>query len=687
MNAGPAWQMQAPGVWATPIGEIESLDPLSLIGAEPRLDALRALGDACLPQAVESMTAATTPRQTVITLPLTDEEHIYGLGLQFMCVNQRGRTRVLRVNSDPKQDTGETHAPVPFYISSSGYGLLVNTARIVTIHCGSTVRRAPDLPPSVLDRNADPDWLPTPRSNLLEIVVPAAGTEIMVFAGPPILDVVRRYNLFFGGGALPPRWGLGFWHRVPMLYTSEQAMAEAMEFRQRDYPCDVIGLEPGWHSHSYPVTYEWSAERFSDPKTFVSQMRAKGFHVNLWEHAWVHPEASIYEQMEPLSGSHSVWGGLAPDYTLPAARDAFMALHRQKHLAVGVSGYKVDECDGSELTPHSWMFPAHATFPSGHDGEQMRQVYGLVLQRMIADLFQERNLRTYGLVRASLMGASSLPAVLYSDLYDHRQFVLALCNASFSGLLWTPEVRGAESAEEWVRRIQVLCFSHLAMLNAWSSGTKPWTHTEVEPIVRKYLRLRMRLMPYLYSAFARYHFEGTPPCRAMALELDPARLPERGSESPDPLDLGDQFMFGDSLLVAPLFAGEVERDVYLPFGVWYQFETGERYDGGRTVRVCPGLECLPVFAREGAIIPMMPALDHAPSAGETVDLEVHHFGAVPGSFELYDDDGETMAYDSGAYRWRTLEVTIGAGGEREGRMSPTEDGWPSSYNDISWCFR
>ena len=73
--------------------------------------------------------------------------------------------------------------------------------------------------------------------------------------------------------------------------------------------------------------------------------------------------------------------------------------------------------------------------------------------------------------------------------------------------------------EDWVRRMQTVCFSPLAMLNAWSSGTKPWSFPEVEPIIRKYLELRMRLLPYFYSAFARYHFDGTPPFRAMALEV------------------------------------------------------------------------------------------------------------------------------------------------------------------------
>jgi alpha-D-xyloside xylohydrolase len=335
------------------------------------------------------------------------------------------------------------------------------------------------------------------------------------------------------------------------------------------------------------------------------------------------------------------------------------------------------------------MFPAHATFPSGWDGEQMRQVYGLLLQKMTCSLFQERNQRTYGLVRASLCGASPLPCVLYSDLYDHRQFVRALCNSSFCGLLWTPEIRSARDAEDWVRRMRSVCFSPLAMLNAWSSGTKPWSYPEVEAIIRKHIDLRMRLLPYFYSAFARYHFDGTPPFRAMALETGstPANRQGETSQSENALlEIDDQYMAGDSLLVAPLFAGQSQREVLLPAGNWYDFETGEHFEGGRQIRVSPGLETIPVFARDGAIVPMMPPLPSAPRPGEAVPLEVRHYGTAPGDFMLFDDDGETCAYEKGEFRWRRLEVRSSPEGVLPGSISPVERDWCSAYGEITWRF-
>ncbi|MCQ6561979.1 TIM-barrel domain-containing protein [Paenibacillus mendelii] len=700
MADGIGWVKRAAGVWSGQIGSVERVTPLSIVDRGPSLEALSGMGEADNPFDGDSVRAWTTSGKTIVSLPLHEEERIYGFGLQFHLMNHRGRTKYLRVNSDPKEDTGESHAPVPFFVSSRGYGVLVNTARIATVHCGSTVRGDSQNAPYIRDRNTDADWLATPVSDLTEIVVSGDGVEILLFAGDTMMNVVRRYNLYCGGGTLPPRWGLGFWHRVPSGYTAEQVMEEAEQFRLRDFPCDVIGLEPGWHSSSYPVTYEWSKIRFPDPRRFMAEMSLRGFQINLWENPYVAPSADIYPKLAPLSGSYTVWGGVAPDYTVQEAREIYMEQHRDEHVDAGAAGYKLDECDGSELTGSSWMFPAHAEFPSGLDGEQMRQVYGLLFQQMTDELYRQRGRRTYGLVRASNAGSAPMPYVLYSDLYDHRQFVRALCNSGFSGLLWTPEVRETRSAEEFVRRMQVVCFSPLAMLNAWSSGVKPWTYPEVEPIIRKYLKLRMRLIPYLYTLFANYYFEGVPPIRSMQLAfgLSGERTVAAGDDdiaykAMMAREMDDQFMVGDDMLVAPLFAGESGREVILPEGDWYDFETGELYEGGRVALITAGLDRIPVFMRCGAIVPLMPELPHVPAAGEAVPLTVRHYGNSEGRFELYDDDGQSFAYEAGGHRWRTLaanrlkdgswqgsvrdsNVKMGAGMETEG----------FAYSEISWEF-
>jgi alpha-D-xyloside xylohydrolase len=148
----------------------------------------------------------------------------------------------------------------------------------------------------------------------------------------------------------------------------------------------------------------------------------------------------------------------------------------------------------------------------------MRQTYGLFLQRMTMELFRQNNSRTYGLTRSSNGGGVSFPYVIYNDNYSHEDFITALINSGFCGVLWTPEVRSSKTGEEWLRRFQTVCFSPMAMINAWSSGTKPWSFPEVEEEIKEYALLRMQLIPYLYTEFAKYHFEGTPPFRGMNLE-------------------------------------------------------------------------------------------------------------------------------------------------------------------------
>ncbi|MCJ8012080.1 glycoside hydrolase family 31 protein [Paenibacillus sp. KQZ6P-2] len=705
-----SWIEAAPGVWKIRTGSPVGLTPLSCLNRQPRIEAMAELPEGQLPLRQDEIGMSVLQAGgSLLSLPLEQDEKLYGMGLQFMRMNQRGRTRYLRVNSDPKQDTGETHAPVPFLVSSRGYGILVDSARAITFYCGSALRQQEDAAAQARDRNMDRGWKATLVSDQLEIRLPQDGADVYLFGGPGMQDVVRRYNLFCGGGVLPPRWGLGFWHRVPTLFRDDEVEREAAEFRARGIPCDVIGLEPGWHSASYPVTYEWDGARFPNPAGFVLRMKEAGFEVNLWEHPYISPKSGLYNEMQPLSGNYSVWGGLAPDYTMKEARELYAAQHDREHVSLGISGYKLDECDGSELTRNSWMFPAHASFPSGHDGEQMRQLYGLLLQDMTDRLYRDKNRRTFGLARASNAGASSLPYVLYSDLYDHRQFVRALCNASFCGLLWSPEVRRADNAEDWVRRMQTVCFTPLAMLNAWGDGVKPWSYPESEAIVRHYIRLRMRLLPYLYTVFAEYEAKGIPPFQAMPLALSgekrdkeaPTGTSGSGASgkhaSPEDFDTvegaygkqsarewDDQFCIGRDLLVAPLFAGESGRDVLLPDGAWYEAETGVRHEGGRIVHVDYPLERMPLFVREGAMIPMMPAMDHVPAGESEIPVEMIHFGTKPSESVLYDDDGFSFDFEHNGGSWRRIVVAQAAGGSFSGDAEPGGPG--SRYRITGWRF-
>lgn len=398
--------------------------------------------------------------------------------------------------------------------------------------------------------------------------------------------------------------------------------------------------------------------------------------------------------MYPVSGSHTVWCGIVPDLAGEKARSLWKNKLNKEHVGIGVSGYKVDEVDGYDY----YLWPDVATFPSGVSAEQMRQTYGLWVQRTTAELYKARNQRTFGLVRASNAGASSMPYVIYNDYYSHPDFITALINSGYCGVLWTPEVRSSKSAEDWLRRFQSVVFSPMAMINAWSSGTKPWTFPEVAEQVKEYALLRMQMMPYWYTEFARYHFDGIPPFRGMSLEAgfnpDAAvttELKEKSLEDNPYLEavtkeIKDQYMAGEYLLVAPMFKGQTERKVVLPQGDWYDFYTGAYVGNGETITATPGLDRIPVYVKDGAIIPMMEPMLHAPKPGVKVNLEIRHYGKANGSYRLYDDDGETFDYEKGVYAWRDINVVREKNGKLKGTISKAEKGKPDSVGKVTWRF-
>jgi len=152
--------------------------------------------------------AAISDGKTSLRIPLVKGEQLYGFGLNFQTVHQRGKILNLHVDHYGGKDNGRTHAPVPFYVSSQGYGVLINSARYLTVYAGSGVRKDSPNAPVAQDRNTDKNWSSRPYSDAVEILVPAAGVEIYLFAGPTTMDAIRRYNLYCGGGALPPRSGV-----------------------------------------------------------------------------------------------------------------------------------------------------------------------------------------------------------------------------------------------------------------------------------------------------------------------------------------------------------------------------------------------------------------------------------------------------------------------------------------------
>ena len=672
-NVNLEWKKEGQGIWKISVGKQEKVTLLSELDITPQWKAIEEIGAAPLAIDPKDVKTEVVDGKTYIRFPLDKDEKIFGLGLNFKTVEQRGRVMRLHVDHYGGSDNGRTHAPIPFFVSSKGYGALINSARYIDVWVGTSVRQDSSNPPVAKDRNTDKDWTAQPYSDNLEFLIPAEGAEVIVFSGKTMLDVVRRYNLYNGGGCLPPKWGLGFWHRVPSLFTDTEIEREVQEFRDKGFPLNVVGLEPGWMTASYPCTYEWDNTRFPNPQAFTKKMKESNIQTNLWMNPYISPKGELYDRIKPYTSSHTVWCGIVPDYMMSEAQRILIDHFKKHQLNLGVSGYKMDENDGYD----SWLWPDVASFPSGTSAEQMRQIYGSLMQKVTTQMYKDENKRTYGLVRAANAGTTSFPYVIYNDYYNHHDFITALVNSSFIGVLWTPEVRASRTSEEWLRRMQTVCFSPLAMLNAWADGTKPWTFPEVAESVKAISLLRMQLIPYLYTAFADYTFKGTPPVRAMNLEegynMDEKMLQVSFDATNNPYALAikkevkDQFMVGNSLLVAPLFEGEKERKVILPKGKWYDFYTGEFAGEGEIISVSPGLDKIPVYVKDGGIVPMFPPIRQIDN--KQYPLEVRHYGNAPGIYDLYDDDGETFNYQKGEFVRIVLTVDVDASNNKMGKAS------------------
>lgn len=660
------------GIWKLTLGTPELKTPMTMVEHHIKQEGLEDLPKIDEPPIRKiDVNYSESSRGCKVELPMDNSEDFYGFGLQLHSVNQAGRRRYIKVNSDPVANTGEGHAPVPFFVSTAGYGVYVDTYRYATFlmgtnskkgegkKCVKEVKEHVEFAESALYALKKSEE----ERNIIIDIPAAKGVDLYFFAGPDLKTAVARYNLFSGGGAMPPMWGLGTWYRAYGGANQNDVAGLANRLREDGLPIDVFGIEPGWHTHSYSCSYKWADRLFPAPYEMIDTLKEQGFKINLWEHIFVHPTAEFYEELMPYAGEYEVWGGLVPDLALEGARDIFIKHHTEHFIGKGIMGFKLDECDNSDYNPSNWSFPDSSTFPSGFDGEQMHNAVGVFYQQTLLKAFKDQGIRTLSEVRSSGALASALPFVLYSDLYKHEEFIKGVVTSGFSGLLWAPEIRSCDGIEDLVRRIQSGTFSHQLLLNCWRIPNPPWDQVDIEKnlagekmaesesvkaICKKFFELRMQLLPYLYAAFANYHYNGMPPVRALVMDY-PNDIKVRQIE--------DEYLFGESLLVAPLTAkqGE-EREVYLPEGNWFDFFTHEKYEGGKTYTIKAPLEKIPVFVKDGALIPMAQSMPYV-DKDSLFEISFTGYGEGEKSFRLYEDDGESFAFEKGEFNWIEVKQT------------------------------
>ncbi len=285
--ASPAIEPVCSGVWRVRFGTPERFTPVTIREADPCKQAIDQLpAPKPLPFGLDQIRCRISGSRTTVYVPCNEpKDQIYGFGLDPGAYEQKGLRKYLNVCAQVVGKTGASHGPVPFYVSTKGYGVYVDTARVPTVHVARLT------PASVATAKATDGSEPKTSENelyaarkahgpaevIFELPGDPQGVDVYVFGGPTMREAVQRYNLFSGGGAVPPLWGLGLKYRTFTRADQAAVLKTARALRAMNIPCDMLGLEPGWQSKAYSCSLAWSPQRFPQPDEMLKELRQSGF--------------------------------------------------------------------------------------------------------------------------------------------------------------------------------------------------------------------------------------------------------------------------------------------------------------------------------------------------------------------------------------------------------------------------
>ena len=461
-----------------------------------------------------------------------------------------------------------------------------------------------------------------------------------------------EYARITGYAELPPLWSLGYQQSHRTLASREEVLSEAKTFRQKKLPCDALiylgtGFCPsGWNTEN--GSFAWNSRVFPDPKEMLDELHKDNFHAVM--HAVILSDKLRGTVHDPCELSRF------DEESVSCYWDA----HR-KDFAMGIDGWWPDEGDPLDI-------------PSR-----------LLRNRMYWEgpQIDRPNERPYALHRNGYAGMQRYASFLWSgDVYSTwetlKTHVPIALNTALSGIpYWGTDIGGFVPTEEFTAELYLRWFQFGAFCPLFRCHGRTWKlrlpwgwntgdpgpveirnysgaaipdssqlhDARVEPICRKYLELRYRMLPYLYSAVHECASTGMPIMRALWLHFP---------DDPKAVECGDQFLWGKNILVAPVVEkGATARRVYLPRGAWYDFWTNERVEGGREISRPVDLETIPLYVRAGSILPLGPVKQFT---GEIVEepLSVSIYPGADASFLLYEDDGASFNYRKG--EWMGIQM-------------------------------
>ncbi|HSS21604.1 MAG TPA: TIM-barrel domain-containing protein [Pyrinomonadaceae bacterium] len=605
------------------------------------------------------------------------DEHFYGLGEKAARLDKR-RSSFVNWNSDTPgylEGRDPIYQTIPFYTGledGRAYGIFFDNSYRSYFDFGkSSQKRA---------------WFGAEGGEL----------NYYFFYGPSLKKILNRYADLTGHMPLPPIWALGNQQSRWSYYPDTMVERVVSEYRKHDLPLDVLHLDIDY-MQGYRV-FTWDTQRFTNPKALTEKLAGQGVKLvtivdpgvkyqpaskNAAVITSTTPELELQEPRyyvfeQGLQNSFfqkrengdlfipRVWPGesVFVDFTLPAARNWWGSLHRA-YTDNGVGGIWNDMNEPSDFVDQSGKNQLDVV--SYDEGEKSthaknRNVFALLMARATYEGLERLrpNQRPYIITRAGYAGIQRYSTMWTGDS-NSTWDALALNIPMFTslGLSGEPFVgsdvggfMGRGNGDLLTRSYQVsflapFCRNH-KVIDGYDQ--EPWRFGKYyEDIIRKYLKLRYQLLPFLYTTLEEAHRSGVPLFRPLLLNYQ---------DDPNTYNIDDEFMIGDDLLVAPILKPDLTgRLVYLPPGRWYDYWSNKSYAGGTMISVEAPLETVPMFVRAGSIIPTAPAMNYIgekPLDPLTFNVYPDEKGAATAT--LYEDDGLTPAYTQSGFRRTTVAV-------------------------------
>lgn len=519
------------------------------------------------------------------------DECFAGTGERFTKMDLSGHTFFLKNQDGQGVNNRRTYKNIPFYLSSRMYGTFYHT-------CAHSKLSLADV-----------------STRSVEFLSDQAMIDAFIIAGDTVEEILRGYRDLTGYPSMPPLWSFGIWMSRMSYFSADEVQEICDRMRDEHYPCDVIHLDTGWFRTDWLCEWKFNEERFPNPEKFIRGLKKQGYRVSLWQLPYVAEDAEQIDEARandyigPLTKKQASEGSNFSaldyagtiDFTYPKATEWYKGLLKNL-LDMGVVCIKTDFGENIHMdAKYKGMSP-----------ELLNNLYALLYQKAAYEITKEVTGDGIVWARAAWAGCQRYPLHWGGDSCSSWDGMAGSLKGGLhfglSGFaFWSHDVPGFHTLPNFMNSIvDDKVYMRWTEFGVFSShmryhGTnkrEPWFYPNIAPMVKKWWKLRYKLIPYIMEQSRKATETGYAVLRALVFEHPTDRVCWH---------IDDEYYFGDSFLVAPVMNSEDCRDIYLPEGKWVNFFTGERIEGGRWLYgVKVPLDEMPVYVREGDVISVYP---------------------------------------------------------------------------------